>query len=57
MFLTVKEAAELLKVSLNTMRTLISSGFGPKIIRISGPRGHIRISRIELERWAEKRSK
>lgn len=52
-FLTVKEAASILKLSPQHMAFLIRTGAGPKAFKLPGTRSEARVKREDLNKWIE----
>jgi Helix-turn-helix domain len=56
-YLTREEAAALLRLRCQTLACWAVQGRGPRFIRVGGgPRGAVRYSRSELNRWAASRT-
>ena len=54
-FLTLPEAAELLRLSEGRLRELIAAGAGPRVTRLTD-RGRVLIAVENLQRWLDERT-
>jgi len=52
-FLTVKEVCEELRISRSTWDRMVRLGEAPKMKRMGGRRGEIRVRRSWLDHWLE----
>jgi transposase len=50
-FLKDKEVAEMINVSVNTLRTWRRNGRGPKFLKAEGTRGSIRYDSEDVRKW------
>ncbi|MGW8528981.1 helix-turn-helix transcriptional regulator [Nocardiopsis sp. NPDC055824] len=55
-FLTVKEVCEELRISRSTWDRMVQLGEAPRMKRMGGKRGEIRIRRSWLDAWLEEGS-